>query len=155
MHFPIIEICSDKEQFGQSLYSDPVLQYRTDYYGEEYSEEERKDFLNSPGFKDFFAGLAELDPAEGVLRVYDADTIRKTLVDYHEYLLDRLSEIDYSQRGLYAMFFDLREAGNNYKDSDMLFFYNGYGYTSMQFIEDLIFCAGKTLYIGQIFDAHV
>ena len=108
MHFPIIEICSDKEQFGQSLYDDPVLQYRTDYYGKEYSEEEREDFLNSPGFKDYFAGLAELDPAEGVLRVYDADTIRKTLVDYHEYLLDRLAETDYSQRGLYAMFFDLR-----------------------------------------------
>ena len=130
MHFPIIEICSNKELFGWSIYDDRVLQYRTDYYGEEYSEQERKDVLNSPWFKEFFAGLAELDPAEGVLRVYDADTIRKTLVDYHEKLLERLSETDYSQRGLYAMFFDLREAGNNYKDSDMLFFYNGYGNTS-------------------------
>lgn len=155
MHFPIIEICSDKELFGQSLYDDSVLQYHTDYYGEEYSEEERKDFLNSPGFKDYFAGLAELDSAEGVLLVHDADTIRKTLVDYHEKLLERLSETDYSKRGLYAMFFDLREAGNNYKDSDMLFFYDGCGYTSMQFIEDLVFHAGETLYIGQIYDAHI
>lgn len=153
MHFPIIEICSDEEQFGQSIYDDPVLNYRTDYYGEEYSEEERKEALND--VRDYFSGLAEVDPVEGVLRVHDADTIRKTLVDYHEKLLERLSETDYSQRGLYAMFFDLREAGNNYKGSDMLFFYDGYGYTSMQFIEDLVFHAGETLYIGTIYDAHI
>ena len=154
MHFPIIEICSDKEQFGQSLYDDPVLNYRTDYYGEEYTEKERKDVLNSTWFKDYFNGLAELDPKEGVLRVYDADTIRKTLGDYHEKLLEHLAETDYSQRGLYAMFFDLREAGYNYKYSDMLFFFDGCGYTSMQFIEDLVYHAGDTLYIGQVFDAH-
>lgn len=155
MHFPIIEICSDKELFGQSLYDDPVLQYRTDYYGEEYTEKERKNVLNSTWFKDYFDGLAEIDVENETMRIFDADTIRKTLVDYHRKLLEDLIDRDYSQRGLYAMFFDLREAGNNYKDEDILFFYDGYGYTSMQFIEDLVFHAGETLYIGQIYDAHI
>ena len=155
MHFPIIEICSDKEQFGQSLYDDPVLNYRTDYYGEEYSDEDCENLLNSTWFNNFFRGLAELNPEKRTLKIFDADTIRKTLVEYHQELLKSLANIDYSERGIYAMFFDLREAGNNYKNSDMLFFFNGCGYTSMQFVEDLIYYAGDTLYIGQIYDAHI
>lgn len=154
MHFPIIEINSEKykdEHF--SIYDDSTLQYYTDYYGEEYNSEERMRLLESEWFNEMFNGIGKVIPEKGIIQIFDEDTVRKTLNDYFSDVLEELEHHKEDDR-IWEKFFAIRNAGTEYKHCSALFFYNGCGFTSMQFMEDVIYNAGKELYIGDIFDAH-
>lgn len=156
MHFPIIEISTKEERrfdSGASIYEDATLQYYTDYYGEEYADIERKDTISCGWFEEFFKGLGEVDVEKETVTLYDEFTIRKTLDDYFASVCEKLDELK-NEKLIWRRFYALRNYGTCYKDESTLFFLDGAGYTSMQFVEDLIYNAGKTLYIGQIYDAH-
>ena len=154
MHFPIIEITSSRENLGIGLnYEDETLNYFTDYYGEEYSKSERAECIKR--LVDFFEGLGTVVTSRGEIYLNNEETIRKNLLEYHKSVLEQLNkDADDYEGPIWRRFFHFREAGKNYKDYDTLLFFDGCGYTSMQFIEDLLFHAGKTLYIGKIYDAH-
>lgn len=153
MHFPIIEIVSDKNELGKfGIYEDVTLEYFTDYYGDEYSEEERIETIEQ--LKEFFDGLATVNVENGTVTVNSSGTIRHDLIEYHKKLLEKLRNEADKDESISRRFLELRKAGHFYKDDDAMFFYDGGGYTSMQFVEDLVFSAGKILYIGKIYDAH-
>jgi len=154
MHFPIIEINSENykdEHF--SIYDDPTLEYYTDYYGEEYNSEERMRLLESEWFNEMFDGIGKVIPEKGIIQLFDEDTIRRTL---DSYFLDVVEEIarHVDDDRIWRKFYAIRNAGSEYKHCSALFFYNGSGHTSMQFMEDVIYSAGEQMYIGQIYDAH-
>lgn len=153
MHFPIIELKRNKDDRYILSFDDRTLNHFTDYYGEEYTKQERINTINAQWFRDLFRGLAEVDPEEGVIRVFDKETIKKTLDDYFKHLLEKLSELK-NDTIIWRRFHSLRMAGYEYDDYSTLFYVDGVGYTSMQFVEDLVYYAGETLYIGKIYDAH-
>ena len=157
MHFPIISISTKKipkKEWAESLsYDDATLAYFTDYYGELYPANERQKLLRSAGFKALFSGLAEVDSGKGEIRVFSKEQIINTLKSYYADLLEELQKEQEEPIG-WSTFYKLREQGYNYKHCDDLFVVDGCSYTSMQFIEDLLFYADKTLYIENIFDAH-
>ncbi len=156
MHFPIIEIMSKKKAQdipGPSIFEDATLEYHTDYYGEEYTEKERMDVLTSEWFNKMFDGIGEVCPKEGIIRIFDEDTVRRTLNRYFEDVLESLADLK-EEKIIWRKFYGLRNAGEEYKHNSTLFFFDGYGCTSMQFMEDIIYHAGKELYIYNIYDAH-
>ena len=152
MHFSIVEIVTLKDNFGMSIEDDVTLQYFTDYYGDEVSKSERKKTLSQ--LKTLLKGLAVVDVEKGEITVDSEDVIRRNLIEYHKKLLEELKADAEKDQAIWRRFFKLRQAGYHFEDSYMMFFSNGCGQTSMQFVEDLVLYAGETLYIGKIYDAH-
>lgn len=155
MHFPIIAIESletEKADFTEELnYDDSTLNRYCDYYGEKYDEEERERVIKSEGLKKLFEDIATIDEEKETITFLDEDTIRGTIRKYLIELTERLH--DDALKGE-LMVFDLRWAAKEYKEYSMLFYFNGYGQTSFEYIEDAPFYARKTFKIGNIFDAH-
>ena len=155
MHFPIIEIKSkDFKDQDFSIYDDDTLEYYTDYYGEEYNSAERMKLIESEWFSELFEGIGKVIPEKEVIQIFDEDTVCKTLDGYFCDVLEELEHYKDDDR-IWRKFFAFRNAGVEYKHCSALFFYNGCGFTSMQFMEDVIYNAGEELYIGDIFDAHI
>ena len=158
MHFPIVEINtkkkSRKEISGSFLdYESPTLNYFCDYYGEEYSASDRYELIKSKWIKKLFEGIADVDFRNGgSITFHSKEEIDKTLSDYFQDILDEL-EKDKNSVGWHK-FFLLRQKGHEFRDCSALFYVDGCAYTSMQFFEDAYYYAGKTLYFGQVFDAH-
>lgn len=154
MHFPIIKfesIDSDKKDWDINLpFEDPCLTEHTDYYGDLYSEEERKNVIHSKWLKELFEGIATINEEEETITILDSDTVRNTLNKYYEEIVDELKQLADAEK---LTPYQIRRAGESYKDFDTLFYY-GYGRTSFDFIEDCLYMPGTTLRIGNIFDAH-
>lgn len=153
MHFPIIEILSEGQERGEysHMYEDATLNYFTDYYGEEYTEEDRKDTIKSEWLEEFFEGIAKVDPEKETITFLSNTEIANTLHRYYFDLLERLAEV---KTGVCMLFYQLRLAGTEYRDNPVMFWKDGCGHTSMGFIEDATFYAGQTFKIGNIYDAH-
>lgn len=157
MHFPIITLydrkptASELHHTPSGMYEDATIAYNTDYFGEEYTKEQRDELLHSKYLKEFFDGIATVNPGKGTITFLDEDTIRKTLLDYASKQLDALKERLESGR---MRFYDFRSAGNDFRGGDYMFWYQYGAFTSGQFIEDTPYYAGKTLYIGVVVDAH-
>lgn len=156
MHFPIIELCSEKmsrdEIKHSSLdYDDAVLNYYTDYYGESYTEKERNEHICSEWMKSLFKGIADVDTKNECISFFDESTINDTLDKYYRETIDTL--VNSSEKG-WLRFYRLRELGREFRGSSSLFVVDGCAMTSMQFFEDCYHYAGKKLYFGQFFDAH-
>lgn len=154
MHFPIIAIESlktEKADFTEELnYGDVTLNSRCDYYGDVYSEKERAEVIGSDWLKWLFEGIATIDVENETITFLDRESIRKTIHDYLVQLAESL--LSDAERGTLNRF-DLRCAAEEYKGSSTLF-YCGYGQTSFEYISDAEYCAGMTVKIGNIFDAH-
>lgn len=155
MHFPIIKLeptFLDKEDWDVDLdYEDSTLNYHTDYYGEIYSDKERRGVIESAWLKDLLDGIAIVDEEKEAIQLLDAETIRKTLQDYLVQLTARHAE---------------EAKAGKLRESDVfcdMFYYKGYwamfyldrGYTSYEFVEDAAYYAGNVYRIGNIFDAHI
>ena len=155
MHFPIIcieDLDTPIEDWNIDLdCEDSVLNYHTDYYGELYSKEERKEVINSDWLKELFDGIAVIDTDKETITICDEKTVRHTLEDYFEETLEHLYKMAKAHR---LQGYDLRNAGFEYKGFWTLFYYH-YGMTSLGFVEDAVYYARKTFKIGNIFDAHV
>lgn len=152
MHFPIIKIepidLARKNWDIDLDCEDPVLQENTDYYGEIYSESERREVIESSWLKKLFEGIATIDTEEETITFLNSDTISTTL---NEYFHDCANEL-FAMEELSG--FDFRQVGICFRDYATLFVIE-HGMTSVQFVEDAIFRAGKTFRIGNIFDAHI
>ena len=158
MHFPVIEINRQKKSVDErkrsSLdYESPTLNYFCDYYGEEYTPNERYELIRSKWFKELFRGIADVDFRNGgSIKFYSKDKIHETLKEYYYHVLDELDK-DKDSVGWHK-FYLLRQKGQEYKNCSALFYVDDCAYTSMQFFEDAYYYAGEVLYIGQVFDAH-
>lgn len=154
MHFPIIKIEPidlPREDWDIDLdYEDCTLNEFADYYGEMYTEEERRRVIEAKWLKDLFEGIATIDTEKETITFLDLPTIKNTLAEYYNDETRRLYEL--AQTGQCSGY-DLRSAGNHWRGYYELFVVD-YGQTSMQFIEDATYRAGKTWQIGNIFDAH-
>lgn len=154
MHFPIIvieEAYTKKADFIDTIdYEDGTLNHYTDYYGEEYTSEERKNVIKSKWLKELFSGIATIDVKRETITFLDADTIKATICQYMVDLTKRLHE--QAENGEMSCF-QFRWAGVEYKGCSAMF-YKGCGFTSFQFIEDAPYYAGQTYKFGNIFDAH-
>ena len=161
MHFPIIcieNMATPKEYWHEPDREDFCLNKHIDYYGEQYSAEERKDVITSGWLERLFDGIATVDSDAETLTFKDAKTIRFTIQDWFTDETERLHKMAVAGR-LNA--FDLRTAGEEFRGC-LTLFYNCmedtgccYGLTSMDFVEDAKYFAGKTVAIGNIFDAHI
>lgn len=154
MHFPIIKIEPidlPREDWDIDLdCEDPVLQENTDYYGEIYSESERRKVIESSWLKRLLEGIATIDTNEETITFLDSDTISTTLNEYFHDCANRMFAMEELSG------FDFREVGKYFRANYTLFvFVDGCGATSVQFVEDAIYRAGKTFRIGNIFDAHI
>lgn len=133
-------------------YDDSVLNANTDYYGEKYYKEERLNVVRSKLLKELLDGYATVDSKKGTITFFDRETIEKNFNNYLLSLTKTLYEkaCDGVLRGYELVF-----ASKDYKDCWALFFMNGYGKTSFDFIEDSRYWASQTFRIGNIFDAHI
>lgn len=156
MHFPIIQLSNcplEKEDYFSmfSVCEDSTIQAWTDYVGDAYSDQERKELIRSSWFKNFWEGIAVVDTEKETITYLDEETIKHTLnAEYHK-------KIDSIQKtlteGRMHSAWEFRNEGNQWRDCDSLFF-DDYGMTSMRLIEDAHYNAGETFYIGGILDAH-
>ena len=153
MHFAIIKIealTTDKEDFATELFEDATLDRYSDYYGEIYSEEERREVIESSWFKDLLSGIAEVDTERETITYLDEDTIKDT---FRKYLLDLTEKLRFKAEQGELTGFDFRYAGVEYKENPTMF-YENYAMTSFEFAEYAVYRAGETYKIGNIFDAH-
>lgn len=154
MHFAIIKIEPidlPREDWDIDLgYEDSCLNENTDYYGEVYSEEERKRVINSKWLKELLEGIATIDTEKETITYLDEQTIRNTL---HEYYLQSASTLLEDAENRRISGYDFRSAGRKFRGFETLFV-DEYGKTSLSFVEDALYYAGETRQIGNIFDAH-
>ena len=156
MHFPIIaleEVAKPKEDWVVKLpEDDDILCRHTDYYGEKYNSFERRNVIKSDWLKVLFGGIAYVDDKHECITFYDRKSIENTLAIYYNNIADHL-KILASQKDQF-MHYELTVAANKFRRFDVLFF-KDYGTTTASFMDDAIFYPNQTLYIGNIFDAHI
>ena len=154
-HFAIIaleRIETEKEDFMKELpYDDYTLNAHTDYFGDIYTEEERKAVIKSKWLKNLFDGYAEIDTKKETITFLDRETIRQ---NFKSALKDIVGDLYAKAVAGELSGFEFRYAGIEYKEHATMF-YLDCGYTSFQFIEDAVYYAGETFKIGNIFDAHI
>lgn len=155
MHFPVVEILEEQKPkkdwvTNLDMYDDGVIRAETDYVADPYNKQERKEAIEGH-LTDLFEGIATIDYEEESLTFLDKDTIIRTILSAKRDKLDEL--IERLDKG-YHLYWDLREGGKCFRDNYSLFWFNGYGETSAQFIEDAPYWAGKKMYFGNIIDAH-
>lgn len=156
MHFPIIaieDLETPKEEWCTDLpYDDPVILENTDYAGGIYSEEERDSVIQSEWLQELFRGYAVVDPVTESLYFADIETVKTTWNNYLKELTKWLYEEAQAET---LSHWDLCSAGKEYNNFSTLFVKDGCACTSLSFIYYFAFdCAGKTVRIGNIFDAH-
>ena len=154
MHFPIIKlepVGLAREDWDIDLgYEDSTLNEHTDYYGDIYHADERRQVIESDWLKELLDGIATIDTEKETITFCDLPTIKNTLYDYYIQKVQVLSEAA-SQLDLSG--YDFRDAGYHFRGFYTLFM-EDYGKTSMDFVEDAPYYAGETRQIGNIFDAH-
>lgn len=156
MHFPIIELTTKKKtkkEISESSveYDNATLNYFCDYYGEEYTQKDRKELIKDDYLKELFKGIADIDAGHECVRFYSAKDISDTLDRYYREIAEKI--VDTNETG-WLRFFSLRKYGENFRDSSIIFVVNDCPMTSMQFFEDCYHYADTVLYFGQIYDAH-
>lgn len=155
MHFAIIEIKDapikkDERMSDCELYDDTTLQYFSDYFGDVYSEKERKDFIKQGRIVGIMSGLGKINARSGSIRLFDEATIRQTLELQVVHDMDEIRK-----KGGAIKPDDLRYVGEYWRGYNDMFHFEGGCRCSGSFVSDLTWYAGKTLYIGNIFDAHI
>lgn len=156
MHFPIIQISDcplEKEDYISmfSVCEDSTIQAWTDYVGDEYSEQKRKELICSSWFKQLWDGIAVVDTEKETITYLDVETIYRTLKAEYQKKIDSIQES--LESGTMCSAWKFRNEGYRWRNFCSLFF-DGCGMTSMELIEDAPYNAGKTFYIGGILDAH-
>jgi len=158
MHFPIIALENvetlKKDWCDDLPFDDKTLQEHTDYYGDVYNSEERRDVVNSDWFAELLDGYATLDKKRYTITFHDVDTCRR---HFEEYLEDLTKELYEKAKNHTLNGYHLYVAANEYKGCSALFYLSddGYAQTSFDFLDDATYRAGKTYKIGNIFDAHM
>lgn len=158
MHFPIIElkdqpIPADERMSESELYDDSCVNYFTDYFGEEYTEAERKEYIKSWALPKLLEGVAMVDVTHEAIIFLDADTIRasidKKMLEIAAMIQNKILKGERFRPN------DLGYEADYWRDYMELFHYEGCCHTSGNLVSDAVWYAGKTLYIGAIFDAHI
>lgn len=154
MHFPIIKLSSDIADANERIdhydfLEDSLVQYHCDYWGEDVPEDDRERYLIL--LKSVFRGLARVDVGLGTIEFFSKEEILGTLRANYASLLEKLAS---RLNEGYMELFHLRQSGFWYNDYQIIFCIDGCTHTSGQFIEDCHYYAGRTLYIGNMLDAH-
>ena len=156
MHFPLIKFEKiDTPIEDWDIDADPesiTLQANTDYYGELYSKEDRRDIIESEWLKNFFDGIATIDTKKETITFLNPDVIDTAIKNY---LIHTISDLYVEAKKEKLRGYDLRCSGEYYKDCWSLFNIDNYWQTSFDFICDAHYHAGETWRIGNIFDAHI
>ena len=157
MHFPIICLEkpeTEKADFAESLPSDDyTLLSHTDYAGDVYDTSARQRVIKSTWLADLFKGIATLDTEAETITFLNKETVTATFKDYLKELTESLAEK--AEKGTLSEY-ELKMAGEEYKDCGILFCLpEDYVQTTMDFIDDARYRAGRTYKIGNIFDAHI
>lgn len=155
MHFPIIILENpetDVDNWQTVLDGDACIESHTDYTGDLYNEQERKDAINSPWFSGMLDGFATLDTEKETITFFDQEKCKRRFNDYMEYVTGNLYKLAQEHK---LNVYDLKDAGDFYKDYWFLFVVESFAETSFEFIYNAQWRAGKTYRIGNIFDAHV
>lgn len=152
MHFDIIcieELDTPRENWGYPDYGDTTLLAHTDYWSLDPSPEKyRQRLIKFEWLKDLFDGIADI-AEDGTLKFHSREEIEKKLSEYYDNVADQIqSEAHMTQ-------YKLKYFAESYKDYETLFYYKGTGYTSLEFMDEARFFDGKTLVIGNIYDAHI
>lgn len=157
MHFPVIRLEkpeTEKQDFTEHLpYDDYTLLSHTDYFGEVYNATERQCVIKSAWLADLFKGIATLNTETETITFLDKETVTANFKDYLKKLTESLAEKAEKET---LSGYELKMAGEDYKDCGILFCLpEDYVQTTMDFIDDARYMAGRTYKIGNIFDAHI
>ena len=154
-HFPIIQLCETRQEAKDGrispsdLYDDATVNYFTDYVWDEYTEEERRNFIHGEDLRKMFDGVAKVTKS-GHITFFDKETILKARKEETERILDKLLKRRDEGR--------LRIDDFKYDSEDWrgytAIFYPGYAQMSGSFFDDAHYYAGKELWIGAVIDAH-
>lgn len=157
MHFPIIQLCDTRKKSREdritefSFYDDKTVEYFTDYVGDTYTDKKRAEYLREDYLKKLFEGIADVDDT-GKITFFSEEKIRETLRQEYKAVLDKLQEN--LQEG-HLRGYNFRSAGEYFRDDETMFYYESCTQSSGAFMEDTVYFAGKTLYVGAIIDAHI
>ena len=139
MHTKIIRIESldlPREDWKDYLdEEDETLLANTDYFGDMYDEEERRQVITSNWLKELLDGIATIDTDAETLTFLDKETIQKTLRDYYLSMAKKIME---EAENNCLSGYSFREAGRCFRDFSTLF-YTCYGQTSLDFVEDALY----------------
>ena len=155
MHFPIIILedpNTDVDNWDINIDNDACIESHTDYIGDIYNKQERNDVINSIWLSDLLDGFATLDTKEETITFLDKEKCERRFKDYLEDIAKNLYEK--AQDGKLD-YYDLVDIGYHYKEYWSLFVVETFAETSLNFIYNAQWRAGKTYRIGNIFDAHV
>ena len=154
MHFPIIKIEPidlPRGDWDVDLnYEDSCLNENADYYGEIYPADWRREVIESDWLRELLDGIATIDTEKETITFLDEQTIQNTLYDYY---FQTARDLFAKAGDSCVSGYDFRNAGKRFRGFYTLFV-EDYGKTSLQFVEDAVYYAGKTRQIGNIFDAH-
>lgn len=158
MHFPIIElkdhrIPKDERMSAYELYDDSCINYNTDYVGDEYTEVQRKNYLMSGSLQKLFEGIATVNVVEESITFLNYNTVDSTTRAQMKECLERLLKSLEGDGRVRPN--DLVYEGQLWRNHEELFHYESCAHTSGNLVSDAVWYAGKTLYIGAIFDAHI
>lgn len=142
------------EFYDNVAYSeDANLSNHSDYLGDVRPHRERIDAIKR--LKEVFAGIADINARRCTMKLLDAETIRKAIrAERTELLTKHLATLE----GEDNVVFDsmrLRLDVQDFRRSPSMFCLDGASSeTSMQFVENLPYLAGQTLYLGTVIEAH-
>ena len=155
MHFQIIEISDEpiaKSEWVSDieLCEDATIMENTDYVGDLYNDYKRNGFLKD-SLPILLKGIADVDAKDKTITFKSEKECRETMMKEKQkvidFILERMKNGDCS-------FYDLRNFGKCFRNWPQLFYYHG-GLTSAQFIDDAPYYAGKTFYVGAVYNAHI
>ena len=133
------------------LFEDPGILYHCDYVGDQYDDNERQQYIREELPK-FFYGIADVDPETETIKFYSKekilDSIKKELDGAISFIRRNADLGD-------CTFYNLRYAGRWFRRDYTIFWSELASYTSAQFIENCIYCAEQTMYIGAIYSYHI
>lgn len=155
MYFPIIQLSTTpvtEDEYVQQdwLFDDDTANDNSDYLGDAYSPEERKEFIKKELPK-IFEGIAKVNAKEETLKFLSAKTIAKTV---KKDLNNKMAELKQKRADGLLTSYDFRRAGKWFRDEDVIINYNCASYLSAMFMENSASYAGQTVYIGGIVKAH-
>lgn len=142
------------EFYDNVAYSeDANLANHSDYLGDVRPYRERIDAIKR--LKEVFAGIADIDARRGTMKVLDAETIRKAIrAERKELLTKHLAALEGKDNAVFDSM-RLRLDVQDFRRSPSMFCLDGASSeTSMQFVENLPYLAGQTLYLGTVIEAH-
>ena len=133
------------------MLNDPGIQYHTEYVGDCFSDNERKEYIKKD-LVELFSGIATIDTEKETITFLTEEEITETVMKEIQHAISKI-------RSGFSLgsdsFYYFRFYGRWFRQDYTIIWSELSSYTSAQFIEDAKYKAGETYYIGAVYDYHI